>query len=77
MLGEEVEDDLGALAAVHRRATTGELVALAGEAVEGDVLAQQAHGDEQFIGLIDGAAEVVLAVDDQEGTGDVAHVLDR
>ena len=33
--------------------------------------------DEQFIGLIDGAAEVVLAVDDQEGTGDVAHVLDR
>jgi hypothetical protein len=43
-------------------------VALAGEPVEGDVLAQQAHRHEQFLGLVDRAAQVVLAVSSSIGT---------
>ena len=60
-VGEPVEQERGALDAVHRAPATGELVGLAGEAVEGHVLAEQLHRDPQFLGLADRAAQVLLA----------------
>ena len=56
-----------------RRARPRQLVALAGEAVERHVLAEQAEGDEQLLGLADRAAEVVLGVEQQHRHVDVVR----
>ena len=77
LLGEQVEDDLAAHPAVHRRPRAGQLVALGREAVERHVLAEQPQGDEQLLGLDDRAAQVVLGVDQQHRHVDVADVADR
>ena len=77
LLGEEVEDDLGAHAAVDGRTRPRQLVALGREAVERHVLAEQPQGDEQLLGLDDRAAQVVLGVEQQHRHVDVADVADR
>ena len=74
---EELEDDLDALHPVLGRPGAGQLVALAGEADELDVAAEQPQRDEQLLGLGDRAAQVVLGVQDQQRRRDVVDVGDR
>ena len=74
MFGQEVEDDLGSLHEVYWRTTARELVCFTGESVKRHVLAEQSHRNEQLFCLTDGAAQVVLAVDDEERHVDVPYV---
>ena len=71
LAAEEVEDELGPLDPVPRRARAGQLVALGREAVVLLLLAEQPQRHEQLVGLLDRAAQVVLGVEDQHRRGDV------
>ena len=77
VLGEPVEDDAEALEAVARLAGPRQLVVLVGEAHEHDLLPELLQRDEELLGLLDRAAEVVLGVHDQERRADVARVGQR
>ena len=57
-----------------RAAGTGQLVRLLGEAHHLDRPLEQAEGDEEVLGLLDGAAQVVLRVQDEERRVDVLRV---
>src|SRR5262245_57767111 len=72
VLSEPVQDEPEALQAVAGLARARELVVLVREADEEHVLAELLERDEELLGLLDGAAEVVLGVDDEERS---RHVL--
>src|SRR5579863_314431 len=57
-------------------ATTGEAVALAFETHEEDFAAQVFEGGEKLFRLLDVAAQILLAVDDEQGRLDIFDVLE-
>src|SRR5207249_2083711 len=69
--GEPRADASQALDAPVRPPTPGEVVRLAGEAHHLDLALEQAQRAEQLLGLGDRAAQVHLAVEEQQGRVDV------
>src|SRR5215813_325532 len=75
--GEPVEDDAEALEPMAWLARARQLVVLVGEAHEHRLFTLLLEGDEQLLALLDGTAEIVLGVDDEERRVDVLGVGER
>src|SRR5436309_13125759 len=71
---EPLEDVAESLEAVARLAGAGHLVVLSREAHEADLAPELLQRDEQLLGMLDGAAQIVLGVDDQQRRHDVLGV---
>src|SRR5664280_3874824 len=71
---EPLDHDLEPLHTVHGAAGPRELVRLGRKTDHLDRAPQQAQRDEQVLALLDGTAQVLLRVQDEEGRVDVLRV---
>src|SRR6266550_2617657 len=74
---EPVGDASGVIDPVLRLAPAGQIVRVVLVADEDRLLAEDLERDEELLGLLDRAAEVLLRMEDEQGRRDVLDVRER